>query len=763
MLLTVAQFRDAVQQDMSSLVRDLRALTGRYGEEEANAWRNSLPKLATLLSSRSLDGVHVHLAKREHHLSLEYKLPGASSWCDVVLLGEHQGRASAVVVELKDWDTSRDRPGVAPGLIERRGAQELHPSDQVCGYVRYCQRFHSAVLDANAEVHGCVLLTRSYDTSALRSEPNAALVTQFPLFTTSANDSSVAFPAYLADRLTSSSSAFAQSFESGTYQQDRSFLAQIGAEILSGDSSAFELLDNQRRAFHLCTAKVGELLKAQESQRKCVLIVEGPPGSGKSAVAARLWSHLVSDKSTRDGNVVLVTTSQSQSSNWTHLIDRTTGTRIGAGVARKATSFTPINTPRLGQLRRAFGNDELFKDASSWRLNMQELRGLAPSVRFQGGSEDDSCLVTLVDEAHALINPEREHGVGQYGFVTGLGPQAWHIIRCSEVTVFFIDPAQGFRARENTSIQDLRDWSAELGATVHEISLAGSQFRCAGSAEYVAWVESLLDGNAAAVNAVHADAWRQHDVLLGAPGLAPEQFTVQRSAANDESTLLVAAEPQPEYAKRGARLQGRRVLDIRVFDSPFDLEQALRQTDGSSSMRLLSSYSRPWKTTDSTSPHDLPPEALDFNELVPCDPLGRRWSKPWNVVQGQDYTSFIQGRPGSVIASDPLAEVGCPYAVRGFDYQYVGLIWLDDLVWRQDRWVVQVENVHESGIKLITRRAAKEGTNAPAGPNGEILLSKVVQAYRILLTRAIKGVFVWIADEETREHVRRSLHLGQVA
>jgi DUF2075 family protein len=117
---------------------------------------------------------------------------------------------------------------------------------------------------------------------------------------------------------------------------------------------------------------------------------------------------------------------------------------------------------------------------------------------------------------------------------------------------------------------------------------------------------------------------------------------------------------------------------------------------------------------------------------------------------------YVQARPGTVMAKDPLSEVGCPYAVRGFDFGYVGLIWLDDLVWRTDRWVVQVDNVHESGVRLIKTRALREGVVAPAGPNGTILLEKVAQAYRILLSRAILGLFVWASDQETRQHLRNS-------
>lgn len=135
----------------------------------------------------------------------------------------------------------------------------------------------------------------------------------------------------------------------------------------------------------------------------------------------------------------------------------------------------------------------------------------------------------------------------------------------------------------------------------------------------------------------------------------------------------------------------------------------------------------------------------------------RVWVRPWNFVPGGDYTGFVAGREGLPIHEDPLCEVGCTYAVRGFDFDYLGLVWLDDLFWRDGRWVVPLKNVHESGIGQLVRQARHEGAFAPAGPKGVNVLEKVRQAYRILLTRAILGMFVWIPDSETRQHVVASL------
>jgi DUF2075 family protein len=107
------------------------------------------------------------------------------------------------------------------------------------------------------------------------------------------------------------------------------------------------------------------------------------------------------------------------------------------------------------------------------------------------------------------------------------------------------------------------------------------------------------------------------------------------------------------------------------------------------------------------------------------------------------------------MADDPLCEVGCPYAVRGFDYDYVGILWLGDLLWRAGKWNVQHESVHEGGFLHLLNRARAE--ESAGGAENQELLRRVGQAYRILLTRPLKGVYIWIPDDQTRQYLRDSL------
>lgn len=712
MLLTIGDFKNRVRSEMTALVTELQELTGRSTPEEEKAWRSSLPKIAAAFSNSSFNPLHLYF-QGKGSLSLEYQLPASSSWCDMVLLGRHQGKSAAVIVELKDWTTHADKPGSVEGLIERFGEPVLHPSDQVRGYTEYCRRFHSAVHAYGANVSGCVVFTHDFFVSSYEKPPNNALVAAYPCFTLAPQDVEASLPAYFAERLSEPDEGFAQEFEAGTYKQDRGFIRQIGQQILNPKNSEFELLDSQRRALSVTKDLIHKALFSGESElQKQVIIIDGPPGSGKSILAAKIWADLVTDERLPDGSAVFATTSASQNSNWAYLFRQAAHDAAGSGVVKRTASYTPITTQRLGALRRKHG-EQFLGDPLSWREHIRTLRALGE--KFQDGGQDEQYLISIVDEAHALINPEEPEGRGQYGFVTSLGPQAYHVIRSSTVSIFLLDGKQSFRDRENTSPEQIRTWAKELGARVAtDISLADTQFRCAGSKEYVEWVEAVLRGETPAVCRELAQGW------LG-------------------------------------------VLDLRIFESPEEMEACLRERIAENkTARLLASYARKWKTKGAAAPHDLPDDLKDFHEPYTKGGQMRYWSRVWNYVagNGSDYTHFIQARPGSRMHEDQLSEVGCPYAVRGFDFDYVGLLWLGDLQRRDSKWRADAAQVFETGLDRTL--AAVRHERDMSGSAHVALYNALAQGYRILMTRPMQGIYLWFEDVETREYVEACIASAEV-
>ncbi len=697
MLLEVGEFRRRVTKDLPNLIRDLQAETGRFGAEEAFAWEASLVKASDVLESPRLKGFHLHVGQRGS-VAVEYRLPASSSYCDLVLLGRNELRPSALIVELKDWHPGSARPGPAESLVYFHGELALHPADQVRGYVEYCRRFHSAVIDRIADVHGCVFMTRTPDTEELRQPPHDALAAEIPLFADRELDSQERFPEFVLSRLSQPDEGFAIAFERGVYRQDRSFCRAI-AELIQSGQSPFALLDHQRLALSVCLQKINEVLR---SGRKTTIVIEGPPGSGKSAVAAHLWAALRQVPELASDACVVTTTSAAQRTNWKHLFERTK--RGAGGVVFSAASYAPANIRWVDEYCKRNGLPALPPD--QWRKNIEICRAAC------GGrlAPDTPPLVSIVDEAHALINPEDPRARTPSGYPVAFGPQAWHIIRASRIAVFLMDPQQGFRLRENTRVDHLQGWSREQGADfVGPISLAGAQFRAAGSVEYTRWVDHLLG--------------------IGDPG-----------------------------AWRRSTWKG---MPFEVVDHPFALEEALRsQISVGGSARLVAAFARPWLSGPAANGKERSGAGSQPDFVIPVDrgKGSEAWVRRSNYVPGgTDYTFFIQSPPGSPLSRDPLAEVGCPYVVRGFDFDWIGLLWLKDLVWRRDGWRVLPENVHETGFGAAIRGAQRETARGMEGKDYQEVLRRTQQAYRILLTRAMKGVVVWFEDAETREHVLAEL------
>lgn len=707
MLLTIEDFVRRTQSDLPSLTRSLQDATARYGDEEVRAWERSLPVLAAALSAKPLAGMHVAVRSKEQAgVHVEYRLPASNAWADVVLLGrDSESRPAAVIVELKHWETTGDTAGPTPTLVTRPlKGMVLHPCEQARGYAEYCRRFHSAVQSRSAAVSACALFTRSKDLGTYRATPHEDLVREYPVFSAEARELTELFPSFVARHLCSPDEEWAEEFDQGVYEQDRVFVRAVADSILDPANRDFVLLDAQRLGFE---KSLHAIHRAIDRAHKGVVIIQGPPGSGKSVLAAKLWAALARE-SKRAGDIVLVTTSASQKSNWAEIFDAVANTPAGRGLVKGANDFNPGLSPKWVNEKRTAGRSVEIAD---WRKNLElaALDGKNPRIRPE---------IAIVDEAHALIDPTAagKEGIAPGGWTHHAGPQGWHIIKQSKVSVFLMDSEQSYRDNETTSVDSIRAWARDnKAATIVEVSLADSQFRSEGSKPYVDWVTHLLAG-AAIPDDAKAERWLRSDTQAG--------------------------------------------MTFEVVDSPFVMEARLRdQIKSGMTARILASYGRKWATKKAADPHKVPPASMDF--AITCrDTDGPKlWAKPWNVVpEGTNYAVFIQALPRTKMAADMLSEVGCPYVVRGFDWDYIGLLWLSDLVWRTDRWVPNPAQSFESAWNK-TLAAAKRETKlkATTGPGLDELRTRLARGYRILLTRAIRGVYVWCEDAETRELLSKTL------
>lgn len=729
MLYTVREFCSYVQDDLNGLIDEVAGITRYVSDEEKKAYAGSYPVVASMLAQamkRQPAISDAHISTTE--LLLEYKLPAASAWCDLVLLGANaENRKEVIIVELKNYQKNQDdAPGSYEGLMMHKGSVIKHPADQVKGYTEYCRRFHSVVLDEGAEVNGCVYFTQPIDLQPYLLAPNDRLTAEYPMYNTESSDR---LAEYVTSKICKGDEAFAASFVNGFYKQDRNILRQV-AENLSANSATarpFVLLDEQRLGFNLVMQTLEQRVK---DGKKEVIVVQGSPGSGKSAVAINLWIESVMKYSKEKdcGNIVFVTTSSSQSDNWKMTFDKYGKKYHASQVVLKISSFNPgFNEAKVKQMIYPYFAEKEEKYVLSHkdrRLNIKYFREYLQYIldnHLEKNYKRNLHFMSVVDEAHALINPTKEdfRSSNFCGWCCSMGPEAFHVINESQISVFFTDGKQSFRDNETTTIEDIKAWAEELGAHFSSVSLDGMQFRCAGSYEYVDWVENLFSEHPL------------HNVTKWA-----DKFKVK------------------------------------VVDFPSEMEDDIRQyvNQGNASCRLMSSYTRKWISTANDEMHSK----LSEHDFVLDDKEGSKWKKYWN--SGKHYDIYVQGSRGTMMNTDPLSEIGCPYVVRGFDYDYVGLLWLEDIIVRNGEWCLNLDYIEEKGFKSdkvkakeALKLAKKHGkyrgkvsgiipSKLDGFPAVNMFFNAVTQAYRILLTRAIKGVTIYIKDEETRAYVRKLLN-----
>jgi len=257
-------------------------------------------------------------------------------------------------------------------------------------------------------------------------------------------------------------------------------------------------------------------------------------------------------------------------------------------------------------------------------------------------------------------------------------PQVEELMTAAKVSVFFIDDLQVVRPGEVGSSELVKETASRLGIPVVEHELE-TQFRCGGSEAFVGWVESTLDLS-------------QNPYVLWDPN---EEF------------------------------------DFDIIDSPPELEALIRAKDAEGySARLSAGFCWRW-----SSPR--PDGSLESDVTI------GDWSMPWNAKDSAGR--LAKDIPKSDYwANDPngINQVGCVYTAQGFEYEYAGVIFGRDLVWRPRKgWVGQPEYSQDS----IVKRAAKE--------NLDRFTALVKNTYRVLLTRGLRGCYVYFEDEQTRDFV----------
>lgn len=170
--------------------------------------------------------------------------------------------------------------------------------------------------------------------------------------------------------------------------------------------------------------------------------------------------------------------------------------------------------------------------------------------------------------------------------------------------------------------------------------------------------------------------------------------------------------------------------DFRVVDSPNELRDLIRDRNRQDNKsRLVAGYCWDWKSKKD-------PKAMDI--VLPEFGFGMQWN-------------LSEDGPAWIIRPDSIDQIGCIHTCQGLEASYIGVIIGPDLVVRNG--VVQGDPSQRSsmdrsiyGYKQVLRDQPIEGARR---------LTQIIQnTYRTLLTRGIRGCYVYCTDPETQAHFR---------
>jgi hypothetical protein len=177
------------------------------------------------------------------------------------------------------------------------------------------------------------------------------------------------------------------------------------------------------------------------------------------------------------------------------------------------------------------------------------------------------------------------------------------------------------------------------------------------------------------------------------------------------------------------RWHGADPFELVLAESPSAMEQLLRDrlAEGDTTARMTAGFCWKWS----------PPRA--DGTLVDDVRIGG-WHRPWNAKR---LTAKGDVPPSLLWATAPggFEQVGCVYTAQGLEYDWAGIIFGDDLVWRDGTWRAVPEVSRDRKLK------SKSKTH-------EDFARSVRNAYTVLLTRAMRGAVVYSTDPATQAMLR---------
>ncbi|MBU1083178.1 DUF2075 domain-containing protein [Patescibacteria group bacterium] len=168
--------------------------------------------------------------------------------------------------------------------------------------------------------------------------------------------------------------------------------------------------------------------------------------------------------------------------------------------------------------------------------------------------------------------------------------------------------------------------------------------------------------------------------------------------------------------------------ELRIFDDVAEMHRKIKARDKEDGLcRMVAGFAWPWVT----------------------NPANGKPKQDYDIEINNYKLSWNSKTKNWVNSPNAVNEVGCIHTVQGYGMNYVGVIVGPELFFE------------ESTGKISVDRSKYSDRNGHAGVTDPKELERyIINIYRTLLTRGIKGTYIYIVDENLRNYFKEQFKKG---
>lgn len=177
-------------------------------------------------------------------------------------------------------------------------------------------------------------------------------------------------------------------------------------------------------------------------------------------------------------------------------------------------------------------------------------------------------------------------------------------------------------------------------------------------------------------------------------------------------------------------LLDRSDYEFKVFDTPEALHEAIEARNSLNKARVVAGYCWPW---------------ISKKDPMADDIVIGDYRRQWNL--SQDGSLWI-------IADKSIDQVGCIHTCQGLEVDYIGVIIGPDFIVRDGQVITSPDQRDKHDKSIRGYKKLSKADPELAKRETDLIIKNT---YRTLMTRGMKGCYLYCTDQETAEYFRAGL------